>query len=430
MKIFGCLILFFLQHSPTLAETPLIFENVPEATKREVFEKFPGIGSEKISQTTIDQVLRLIAKNQELENVQAERGKSGAITFKVILKKVFGDLRFEGNSSVSQEELKKGLKMEPKQKFNRRLAIESGENIKQIYGEKGYFGAIVEMTLNSRPTGEVDVLYEIKEETPCRVQSIDISSSNKELDLRLKMVTRPFRKKNLTQDLLNKMTAEIRDFLKKNNYLTAAIKDPKITYTKDKLGATISLEIRDPFLWQFNIQGNNSRTLSEVYQVLDLNNTERKNLDPVSESIDRLRRYYLSEGFSHISISHRVSRFENKFINRVYLNINEGPRVSIEKYRIEGRVSRPKSYYVEFIESHSSEVLDRGYFNREALDKGLDNLIIHLKNQGFLRAKIQSLRVEFSEDKSKATVIVNMDEGSLTQVRSITFDGNGFFSSR
>mgnify|MGYP001418767555 CR=1 FL=1 len=119
----------------------------------------------------------------------------------------------------------------------------------------------------------------------------------------------------------------------------------------------------------------------------------------VSESIDRLRRYYLEEGFPHVKIDSRVTKFDTSFIHRVYLEVDEGPRVSIERFKIEGRISRPKMYYIKFIEDHSSEILGRGYYNRDSLDKGLDNLVVHLKNQGFLKAKIQSLRVEFSEDK-------------------------------
>ena len=424
--IFICLLVSFASS----ANGKVIFENLPMNIQQKLRATYPQIESGKLTQSTVDQILRDIAVQPELENVVAEKSDFGEWTIRVILKRVVGEILFTGNENLSTSVLKEVLKIEKAQKFNRSLAIQSGENLKQIYGEHGFFNTHVEMNLEQKPNGQVDVHFNIKENAPCRVKKINIFSDNLDVKEQIEYVTKEYLKKNLTQELLDQMVRKIQTSLREKYYLTATIKDPKITYQDDKTSAIFFIEIKNPIKWQFNIEGNKKKNLSELYKALNLTAGERKSMDPVSESIDRLRPYYLEEGFPHVKIDSRVTKFDTSFIHRVYLEVDEGPRVSIERFKIEGRISRPKMYYIKFIEDHSSEILGRGYYNRDSLDKGLDNLVVHLKNQGFLKAKIQSLRVEFSEDKSKATVILNMDEGALTQIRSITFEGNAFFSSR
>src|SRR5262249_12889716 len=57
-----------------------------------------------------------------------------------------------------------------------------------------------------------------------------------------------------------------------------------------------------------------------------------------------------------------------------------------------------------------------------------NNLQIELRNQGFLRAKIMSSRVEFSDNHDFATVYLLLEEGAQTQIRALDFAGNKFFS--
>lgn len=425
------LTLFFLILQITAwAEQGLILKNVPPEIQQELMEQFPEIRAGDVPAPVIDNAIRFLVDKNVFDAVRAETDARGQLSIVVELRRLVGEINFKGDRSLPWRDLKNALKIQSGDRFDRSLAIESGENLKRIYGEAGYFNAIVDIGFEQQPDGTVNVTYTIDEKVPCRIRAIDISSHNQELRDRLSSEVRRFNGYRLTQENLDRMVKEIHGFLSDRFYLTASIKDPQITYNEEKTRATIELEIQDPYKWQFNISGNKEKNLSEIYTMLDLTNRERKNIDPVAESIDRLRRYYLKEGFPHVDVKSRSVKLESQFIIRVFLTIDEGPRVVIDKYRIEGRISRPESYYTDFIERHSSSIIGKGYYNREDLDAGLENLVTHLKNEGFLRARVQSLRAEFSKDQSKATVFVNLDEGSLTQIRSISFEGNNFFSDR
>jgi outer membrane protein insertion porin family len=413
-----------------LSAQQMTFKNVPPEVQAVLLQKFPEIHSGDLPQPVIDEILRVMGSYENLENARIEKNERSKISLIVDIKRLVGEIQIRGNNSIPESELVELLKIEKGQRFDRRRAIESAENLKQLYGERGYFNAVIDLSFEQLPEGDVNITLEIDEKNPCLIQNIAIDSENKELRDALNMRTKKFHRLNLTQENLDKMSRSLRSYFRSNSYMTASIREPQITYNEDKTKAVIHLDTQDPFKWQFNVVGNKQRSLAEIYKILDLYDLERTNLDPVAEAIDRLRSDYLKSAFPHASIKGRVDEFNEQFVKRVFLEIHEGPKVAIERYEIEGRISRPEQYYPTFIKNHSSRVLDQGYYNREDLEVGLNNLIIHLKNQGFLRARVQSLRVEFSEDKSKAKVFINIDEGSLTQIRAINFDGNNFFSAR
>lgn len=431
MKPSFLLILFPLLFSlSSYGQKQLQFQNISKEVQGELEKKFPEMNAGDLPQSIIDDMLRFIATKTGLENVRVEKSQNGVLSFIVEIKKTVGKVSITGNHSVSRTDLEEVLRIREGDRFDRRLAIQSGEAFKQVYGERGFFNTIIDISFIPLPSGEVNIDIEIKEQASCKIKKIDFFSVNQELQDRLNSQGKKYLGKNLTQSNLDGLVKDLRSFFSSRYYLTTSLREPKISYNESKTEAFIAIEIQDPFKWQFNVSGNKERNLAEIYSVLDLTNKERKNIDPVAESVDRLRRDYLQRGFPHVNVTSRVAKIEKNFINRVYLKITEGPKVSIEDFKIEGRISRPEKYYANFIKDHSSTLIDRGFYSRSDLDIGINNLITHLKNQGFLRARMQSLRVEFSKDLSKATVFINMDEGSLTQIRSITFDGNNFFSSR
>ena len=144
-----------------------------------------------------------------------------------------------------------------------------------------------------------------------------------------------------------------------------------------------------------------------------------------SESlVSSLRSAYHSEGFQKIQIKKREKiKGWKKWI---YVEFNEGPRIKIAAIHLKGFVSRPTDFYVDFIKSNSSSLIRKGYFNKKDLEVGYKNLILFLKKNGYLQSKIYSDRIIYKGNK--AYITINMDEGPLTLVKLITFEGNQTFS--
>lgn len=114
--------------------------------------------------------------------------------------------------------------------------------------------------------------------------------------------------------------------------------------------------------------------------------------DPISEAAERIRKKYLASGFAHAQVSTEINEDSKQFLRKARILIYEGPRVLVGQLNVSGRISRNPQYYADLIRNNSSELIKSGYFSRIDIELGHKNLINELRNQGFLKARIQSLR--------------------------------------
>ena len=113
---------------------------------------------------------------------------------------------------------------------------------------------------------------------------------------------------------------------------------------------------------------------------------------------------------------------------QIRLQIKKGVRVHLKDIKMSGRFSKDPQFYSDFIKENSGDLIQNGYYFRDDLVKGFQNLQAALHNEGYLRAKVLSSRTNFNKKKDEATVTVTVEEGPLTQVRRIQFEGLKAFS--
>ena len=89
----------------------------------------------------------------------------------------------------------------------------------------------------------------------------------------------------------------------------------------------------------------------------------------------------------------------------------------IAELKIKGLFSKPYLQYENFIRNNSTKLIRKGFYSKKDLETGYENLINHLKSQGYLQSKIYSDRVSFKDDK--AFITINLEEGPLTIIRDI-----------
>jgi outer membrane protein assembly complex protein YaeT len=387
----------------------------------------PGI---EPSQAELDEAIRFLMKIGNYESVASEREAEGnqfAIRGRPL--RSIEEVQINGEQSFPKAKLLEVMEIQIGEKFDRKKAVAAAEKVKQFYGESGYFNTIVNLTFLKGKNQNIVLKIDVQENQPCSVVRIDLKSENKTLSQRLTSHLSRFVGKPLTEGLLTDILKRSSHYLIDDRYLTTELVGPDIRYNDDKTAAYLSYEIKDPYRWEFFIQGNIFSSQMEILRALDWSNRDRKNVEPASEGAERIKRDYLSKGFPQIQVEFQIETDNEGYLKKVFYTINEGFRVKLARLEIQGRVSRPPRYYSDFIRSNSSDLIDRGYYNRQDLDLGFKNLTTELRNQGYLRARVQSSRIEYDSTKQNATVYVLMDEGPLTLVQAIDFDGNHFVSN-
>lgn len=121
----------------------------------------------------------------------------------------FGESEFTGQSVLTEEQLRRGLKYRPGDVFNQEKFEESVGNLYTLYQEEGYlYARVIDETRTTDTT--VSITYEISEGVPAHVHRINIAGNTKTKDkvIRRELAIYPgqvFRRSLLMRSLQNVM---------------------------------------------------------------------------------------------------------------------------------------------------------------------------------------------------------------------------------
>ncbi len=337
-------------------------------------------------------------------------------------------LVLKGNKNFSSRELVAVTKINVGDRFDRDKITQQISQLKAFYGENGFYNAVIELEFLKQTNGDFIIQVSIDEKNPCQIQAILIESPNIYLQKKIKENLKHYLKKPLSENARVSIQNEINEYLTEEHFLRSELKDFEVQYNPEKTKVTLVYTISDGVQYDVVPIGIEKISAIEFYQSLNLSHIERTSLDPSVTLIDRVKTYYLSRGYANVMIKTLIEE-RSKFIKRLKMIVREGGLVRLQAINVVGRISRSPSYYSNFIIDASSPLLQLGYYNRQDVEIGSKNLMTQLKNEGFLKARLQSTRSEFSSDKKSASVEVNLDEGPLCQVRQVSFEGIKAFSN-
>ena len=201
---------------------------------------------------------------------------------------------------------------------------------------------------------------------------------------------------------------DIEEYLIQNNYFKSKILESKSNYI-----------ILNPIQSLFIIKNNYFLNDYKIQKIIK--NNEINSISNLTQNLlSSIKLAYQKEGFQDVKITQTIKR--DFFKEWVHIIIDEGLRSRIEKVTVTGLLSKPSEFYSQFILNNSSPLIKEGYFNRKDLEKGYKNLTEYLKRKGYLSSKIYSDRV--IQKKHLFYITVNLEEGSMTLIKSVTFNGN------
>ena len=405
------------------------FEGIPPQSQQELKNWMPAVFENQPSAESLDDAVRFLMKNGKFEYITVDKNSNGSIVFRGRPLRFIQSVKIEGNDTLSTGDIQKLLNLEPGQRFERKRALSLAEKIKNQYRERGFFSTQIEVKFESKEIDQVQIQYRIQENAPCEVTDIQYITDNKILENRLKSRTKNYIGKTLTAESIDSINKKIRAYFINARYLTAEIVNAKTIYSDDRKAATLVFEVQDPYQYVFIYSGEKAETELGIYRILDLSNQERRTIDPAAEAAERIRRYYIANGFPYIEVKTQSTTDTANFEKIIHISINERTKVVLKNIVVEGRISRPPAYYAEKILERSSDTVKLGYYVRQDLETSAQSLITELQNEGYLRAKLLSIKTDSNESKTQVTAYIHLDEGPLTQIQSIAFDGNTHFSA-
>lgn len=407
----------------------LSFEHLPKSILPQLKLQFPNIFIGPTSPGEADKVLKWLHQALDFDLVQLWQTDENKYEFRVIKRARIKEIIWRGLGPLSESEVQRLFGIQVDDVFEVEAVNAGLERVERAYQELGYLQTRIRMETPPRKDGHRKLLFVVNEGPPTQIQSIQFLSPNEALNKSLKRSLETLFRETLTQDSVDRLIKGAKDYLIEKKYSRAEISAPEIILSPDRTSATLQFKIDKIEKYDFQFKGNYSYTKLFISESLDLENFYSANSNIGTEIAQKIKSFYLKEGFARVEVTAEEKDDHQRFQKNLIFNIVEGVRYQVEKIQVIGRLSREESYYAKTILKNSSPLVQKGYYVREDIEAAATNLKLELQNQGYLLAKIITIRTPINKDRNKVPVLITLDEGPLTEIDAITFEGNDRIST-
>lgn len=412
----------------TYAKTDI--SSLPNNLQQRLQAVFPDLENKELSPEQGDQLIQLIHQDPDVEIVQIISEDNGRQMISVKKSVRISKIEFLGNSKVNTSDLRDIFKLKEGDRFAPEGLVEGAENVRNFYKSNAWLNAIIDLEIKPDNDGNNQILLKIVEGEQSRINEFVFNSPNEKLNNGLKRLLKSYLKKPLTSEVFQDIQTASREWLSENSYFRTELKSPQTSFSADEAQARIQFNIEKYDQYLIRFEGNKNESTSSLEDIAQLDTYFTSNPAIASDLANKIRQYYLSQGFARIDINAVELGTKDPYQKRIEIRINEGERIRLLNVKVSGRTSHSEKWYYDFIQEHSSELIQKGFYAKEDLDSGLKNLILKLQNEGHLTAKLISSRIQYNDKKNGITLFLNMDEGPLTTVNEIRFEGNQSFEAQ
>ena len=135
---------------------------------------------------------------------------------------------------------------------------------------------------------------------------------------------------------------------------------------------------------------------------------------------------YREDGYHFATVTPRPTRDADGDI--IQFVIDEGPRVTVESVTVSGLHGVSAEQLAKRIETAPAGLVRRGLFRQATLDRDVRVLLAYLRSLGHPEAAVGPPEVRFSEDRTRARVVIPVVEGPRLAVGAVSVDGARIFT--
>jgi len=308
-------------------------------------------------QEQLDKDLRDIYRMKFFTDVRIELkdGLGGKIViFRVTEKASIGEIVFEGNKKVREDDLKEELGIKLYSILDDNAIKQSVNRLTEFYRQKGYFKAEIKDKVELLPNNEVRLKYEIAEHDKVYITKIEFLGNTEFDDNDLKDIMETSEKGffswftdagYLDKKMLEFDVHKITSFYHNQGFIRARVGEPEIIFEKEK-GLTIIMEIEEGPQYgvsSVSVDGDLIFPAEELLEVVNIGKQKVFNREVVRNDINALREVYVDAGFAYADVTPRTEEDDEKHLVDIVYVISKGSKVRFERINIFGNtITRDK----------------------------------------------------------------------------------------
>ncbi len=363
IAIVFCLIgLFSVPRLAMAAETTVLLAQSAPTIERVLIE-----GAKRVEPETVRSYL-LLQEGDEFDPGRIDRslkslfatGMFADVSFKrqgsdlvvtVVENPIINRVAFEGNSEIKDERIEPEVTLRPRVIYTRTKVQNDVQRILTLYRRLGRFAATVEPKVIQLPQNRVDLVFEINEGEPTEIRTIRFVGNREfdDADLRGVVQTKESRwYRFLSSDDVydpDRLTLDrelLRRFYLSEGYADFSVISAVAELTPDRKDFFVTFTVDEGDRYVFGDITVEARLRDLDGEALRANVEEAPgdwySSDLVEKTVDALTDDVGTLGFAFVDVRPRLNRNRVEKIIDVTYEINEGPRVFVERIDIVGNI--------------------------------------------------------------------------------------------
>ncbi|MGE3581513.1 MAG: outer membrane protein assembly factor BamA, partial [Hyphomonadaceae bacterium] len=324
----------------------------------------------------IDLSLRTLFATGLFADIQIEQ-RDQDLVVQVIENPIINRVLFEGVRSLGEDTLTEEVQARPRGVFTPARAQADVQRILEVYRRAGRFAATVTPQVRELEQNRVDLIFEIDEGPVTGVREINFIGNQEFSDrtLRDQIVTTESHwwnffssNDNYDPDRLEYDREQLRQFYTNRGYADFRVVSAVAELTPDQRDFFITFTVDEGVEYDFGavrVETELDRVPAELLlAAVPIREGERFNGSLIEDSIDAMTYVAGTVGYANVDIRPRIERDTNNRIVNITFEVNEGPRVFIERIDIVGNTRT-----VDRVIRREMRVSEGDSFNRILLDR-------------------------------------------------------------
>ncbi len=275
--------------------------------------------------------------------------RGDTLTARIVENPIINRVIFRGNRAMDDDDLSEEVNLRPRTVFTRAQVQADVQRIQDLYRRSGRFSTDVNPQIVELPQNRVDLVFEINDGPETGVRRINFLGNEEFSDRRLRGLVATRESKwwkflssndNYDPDRLTFDREQLRRF-----YLSKGFADFRVVSAV----AELTSDRRDFFV-TFSVEEGEQYTIGSVEVTSELDRMDSdfmRNLVPIHEgeiynanfidtAIDNLTFFAGTSGYAFVDVRPRVRRNRDERTVDLTFEVDEGPRVYIERINIVG----------------------------------------------------------------------------------------------
>jgi outer membrane protein insertion porin family len=370
-----------------------------------------------VSQDALDEALKSLFATGLFADVRVSES-NGVVTVWVVENPIINEVAFEGNEELETEKLQGEIQARTRQVFTRASVQNDVARLYDIYQRNGRFSANIQPKIIKLDQNRVNLVFEIEEGPLTEIQSIRFIGNNRFDDdaLRSVVASKESRWYNVLSssdrfdgDRLAFDQELLRQFYLKEGYADFRVVSSSSELSQDKTKFYITMQVEEGNRYKVGDISVNSQIRNldpeKLMPDITLKSGDWYDADSIKSSIDKMTGSLGDMQYAFVNVVPDVNRNRETSTIDLIFNINETPRVYVERINVDGNVRT-----LDKVVRRQIELVEGDPFNRTLLGKSEQKI----KDLGyFSKVDVKTLP---GSTPDKTVVDVTVEEQSTGEV--------------